>query len=196
MPLIPKMLSAKRPEAAVFKGMDWASCHINPVLLFKAECLTVKSAEYFQQMVKLFADFICCLWLINAPVQKVTSLPTIKLSWVTRKCALRSLSLSYPKKDWRAGPRQSFFWYATDYEFVICNSEKNATRLVSIIPFFKAYWKNGSFFSFISPPLVGALRFLLRHIFSWHNSFMSKQALIGTLSFWFMVFYELFIQSW
>ncbi len=38
----------------------------------------------------------------------------LHVSCVTRKCALRSLSLSYPKKDWRAGPRQSFFGYDTD----------------------------------------------------------------------------------
>ena len=29
------------------------------------------------------------------------------------KRALRSLSLSYQKRDWRAGPRQSLFWYDT-----------------------------------------------------------------------------------
>ncbi len=28
----------------------------------------------------------------------------------------RSLSLAYQKKDWRAGPHQSFFWYDTDYK--------------------------------------------------------------------------------
>ena len=32
------------------------------------------------------------------------------------KCALRSLSLSYPKKDWRVGPCQSFFGYDTNYD--------------------------------------------------------------------------------
>ncbi len=34
---------------------------------------------------------------------------------ITRKQTLRSLSLPYPHKDWRAGDRQSFFGYDTDY---------------------------------------------------------------------------------
>ncbi len=34
---------------------------------------------------------------------------------VTRKQTLRSLSLSYQKKDGRAWPRSSFFWYDTDF---------------------------------------------------------------------------------
>ncbi len=56
----------------------------------------------------------------------------------------------------------------------ILQQQKNATRLVSIIPFFNACWKNGSFFSFVSPPLVGALRFLLngiahtQNLLDWH----------------------------
>ncbi len=33
---------------------------------------------------------------------------------VTRKQTLRSLSLSYQKKDGRAWPHPSFFWYDTD----------------------------------------------------------------------------------
>ncbi len=34
---------------------------------------------------------------------------------VTRKQNLRSLSLSYQKKDGRMWPRPSFFWYDTDF---------------------------------------------------------------------------------
>ncbi len=34
---------------------------------------------------------------------------------VTRKQTLKSLSLSYQKKDRRARPRPSFFWYDTDF---------------------------------------------------------------------------------
>ncbi len=43
-----------------------------------------------------------------------------QLSCVTRKYALRSLSLSYPKKDWRVRPCQSFFGNDTDYKIVYC----------------------------------------------------------------------------
>ncbi len=61
---------------------------------------------------------------------------------------------------------QNFVHLVCSFEYSQNNSrilqqQKNATRLVSIIPFFKAYWKNGFFFSFVNPPLVGALRFLL-----------------------------------
>ncbi len=38
---------------------------------------------------------------------------------VVGKSALRSLSLSYPKKDCRAGSRKSFFGYSTDYKIVL-----------------------------------------------------------------------------
>ncbi len=30
------------------------------------------------------------------------------------KCALKSLSLAYQKKDWQVGPHKVFFWYDTD----------------------------------------------------------------------------------
>ncbi len=45
------------------------------------------------------------------------------------KCVLRSLSLSFQKKNWQVGPQQSFFWYdtywkiksvkAAEYNFVV-----------------------------------------------------------------------------
>ncbi len=47
----------------------------------------------------------------------------------------------------------------------ILQQQKNATRIVSIIPFFQCLLKKWAFFSFVSPPLVGALRFLLIHYF-------------------------------
>ena len=40
------------------------------------------------------------------------------MSCVTRQPTLRSLSLSYQKKDWRAGPCQSFFWHDTDFKIL------------------------------------------------------------------------------
>ena len=39
--------------------------------------------------------------------------------YVWRKCAIRSLLLSYSKKEWRAGPRQSLFEYDTDYKIAL-----------------------------------------------------------------------------
>ncbi len=42
-------------------------------------------------------------------------------SRVTGKPKLRFLLLSYQKKNWRAGPHQSFFWYDTNYRFIICS---------------------------------------------------------------------------
>ncbi len=51
----------------------------------------------------------------------------------TRKQTLRSLSLSYPKKDGRAWPRLSFFWYDTDFsefdsaDIIDCILEKSVS---------------------------------------------------------------------
>ncbi len=42
-----------------------------------------------------------------------------------------SLSLSYQEKDWRAEPRQSFFWYDTDYWFVFYNNSYNKVTSLS-----------------------------------------------------------------
>ena len=36
-------------------------------------------------------------------------------------CLLWPFSSSYLKRDWPAGPHQSFFWYDTNYRFVICS---------------------------------------------------------------------------
>ncbi len=38
------------------------------------------------------------------------------VSCVMGKQTLRSLSFSYQKKDWHAGPHQYFFWYDTDFK--------------------------------------------------------------------------------
>ncbi len=38
-----------------------------------------------------------------------------KVTRITRKQTFRSLSVSYQKKDGRAWPRPSFFWYDTDF---------------------------------------------------------------------------------
>ncbi len=46
---------------------------------------------------------------------------------VTRKQTLRSLSLSYQKKDGRAWLRPSFFWYDTDF------SEFDSTDIIDYI---------------------------------------------------------------
>ncbi len=63
------------------------------------------------------------------------------LSCVLRKCALRSLPLSYPKKDWRAWPRQSFFGYDTDYKIVLCCLHR-LYSVVGVIPK-EGYWGRG-----------------------------------------------------
>ncbi len=39
------------------------------------------------------------------------------MSCVTGKHALKSLSLSYQKKDWRGPAGQTFFWHDTDVTF-------------------------------------------------------------------------------
>ena len=57
---------------------------------------------------------------------------------VMGKHALRSLLVSYPKKDWRAGPCKSLFWYNTDYTIVITIRSLCCLRalysVVSVIP--------------------------------------------------------------
>ena len=92
------------------------------------------------------------------------------LSCVMENCALRSLSLSYPKKDWQAGPSQSFFGYDTDYKFVLFCIQRNVrphpgnvinlTRIVGAPP---------------ANPSFGIITTkILRHVFSWHGSFCSR----------------------
>ncbi len=51
--------------------------------------------------------------LINSDLP---GLPFIHMSCVAGKLTLRSLSMSYQKKDKRAGPRQPPFWYDTNFK--------------------------------------------------------------------------------
>ncbi len=67
-----------------------------------------------------FIEFLACqhktYLRINTPTFQVCSNQTDPhLTYVTRKQTLRSLSLSYQRKDGRAWPRPSFFWYDTDF---------------------------------------------------------------------------------
>ena len=55
------------------------------------------------------------------------------MSCVMRKCASRSLSLSYLKKDWQAGPHQSFFGYDIDYKITL-SCFQGLCSVVSVIP--------------------------------------------------------------
>ncbi len=57
----------------------------------------------------------------------------VYMSRVTRKCTLRSLSLSYPRKDWRAGSRQFFFGYDTDYKIALFCFQR-LHSVVGVIP--------------------------------------------------------------
>ncbi len=60
-----------------------------------------------------------------------TSSPSILELPAAKGHLLRSLSLSYHKKDWQAGPHHSFFWYETDYRFVICTLYRLCRVVVS-----------------------------------------------------------------
>ncbi len=62
------------------------------------------------------------------------------LTCATRKQTLRSLSLSYQKKDGRAWPRPSFFWHDTNF-----SAESNSQK-VGVVP--KEGWARPSFFSY------------------------------------------------
>ncbi len=53
--------------------------------------------------------------LIHPTKQPTGELCHRNVRCVTRTQTLRSLSLSYQKKDGRAWPRRSFFWYDTDF---------------------------------------------------------------------------------
>ena len=69
---------------------------------------------------RVFAVF----WKINKIFHK---------SLAAKMRLLRSLSLSYQKKDWQSGFRQSFFLYDTDYRFVICKIHRFHCK-VGVIP--------------------------------------------------------------
>ena len=55
------------------------------------------------------------------------------MSCVMGNHALRPLLLSYPKKDWWAGPHQSCFWYDTDSKIVLCCLHR-LYSVVGVIP--------------------------------------------------------------
>ncbi len=82
-----------------------------------------------------------------------------------RKCALRSLSLSYPKKDrWGAACR-SFLGYDTDYKILFCSLHR-LNSVVDVIP------KEGLAGPQPTNPSLGTTTTkFLRHIFWWHYSF-------------------------
>ncbi len=65
---------------------------------------------WFWPLLILNNNAASCAWTL-------ISWPSCKMSPVIGKRILRSLSLSYQKKDWRAG---SFFGYDTDYKIVFC----------------------------------------------------------------------------
>ncbi len=65
------------------------------------------------------------------------------VSYVMENRAIRPLSLSYPKKDWRARPRPSFYVYDIDY------------KIVTLLP---------------SPIIFCSWGHTKRHIFAWHSS--------------------------
>ena len=65
------------------------------------------------------------------------------MSCVTRKPTLRSLSLTYQRKDWRAGLCQSFFWHDTNYNIVLVHCCRHRLySVVYIIPKFFFFYDN------------------------------------------------------
>ncbi len=62
------------------------------------------------------------------------------LSCVTGKCALRSLSLSYPKKDGPVKPHQSFFGYDTGYKTVFWYSAAFTDYILYSVSYQKKNW--------------------------------------------------------
>ena len=100
-----------------------------------------------------------------------------EVSYVPRKCALKSLSLPYQKKNWQARLHQSFFWYYTDYNcapfLVICECSKeqyiysrcHTQRRIGGLPKEGLAWAPPT-----NPPLGRTTTKILRHIFSWHGS--------------------------
>ena len=81
----------------------------------------------------------------------------LHVSRVMGKCAFRSLSLSYQKKNWWAGPRQSFFGYDTDYKIAL-SCFQGLYSVVGVIP------KEGLASFGMTPTKI------LRHIFLWRSS--------------------------
>ncbi len=84
-------------------------------------------------------EFMCHFWNqklgITLQLLEVVTASRGKehMSRVMGNGALRSVSLSYPKKDWWVGPRQSFFGYDTNYKFVLYCLNR-LYSLVGVIP--------------------------------------------------------------
>ena len=72
-----------------------------------------------------------CLWLCSLDNNMTWKAPPYCSLWpwnnlihetcAAKMCLYRSLSLSYQKQDWWAGPHLSLFCYDTVYRFVICS---------------------------------------------------------------------------
>ncbi len=89
--------------------------------------------DYVVPVVRLLRDHVSlslfsCRQFCDIRIRKC-SVPAAELqsTRATRKQTLRSLSLSYQKKDGRAWPRPSFIWYDTDF------SEFNSADIIDYI---------------------------------------------------------------
>ena len=93
----------------------WSICNINIFswISFLTDGKSVKSR---------WRNLLCEITIYNMWNELVSETKVYKsrtkLSCVIEKCASRSLSLSYTKKDWLAGPCKSFFGSDTNYKIV------------------------------------------------------------------------------
>ncbi len=92
------------------------------------------------------------------------------MSCVVGKHDLRFLSLSYPKKDRRAGPCQSFFGYDTDYKIVL-GCLHRLYSLVSVIPKERLVRPGLPILAY--PSFGMTTTKILRHVFPWHSSYIN-----------------------
>ncbi len=98
--------------------LPWAPGKINEFILhffWKRGII----AEIFQNKSKFanqfFLMYASCVDVCKVSHARIRIDGIARMTCVTRKQTLRSLSLSYQKKDGRAWPRASFFWYDTDF---------------------------------------------------------------------------------
>ncbi len=82
-----------------------------------------KSSEKLYSFVLCFVSQ-CSICRLEHFVPNTSRTSTSLLGCATITLLLRSLLMSYQKKNWRAGPHQSFFWYDTDYRFIICSPHR------------------------------------------------------------------------
>ncbi len=71
-----------------------------------------KRVHFYHTFFYHYRDVLVCM---NCTFASSTTFLKFILTRVTRKQTLWSLSLSYQKKDGRAWPQPSFFWYDTDF---------------------------------------------------------------------------------